>query len=160
MRRLLFRKKETFLRRLAGFLAIFCFLYGATVVRATIFGNVKGVVHDPEHRPIQDAIVTLKADNSDWQQTQKSTDTGEFEFTVVPVGNYTAMVVVSGFQKEQQSVVVRSDTSPVLHFELALASVTQTTVVNGTPVVALTDTVTPTTMLSCLVLLCHKIAQG
>ena len=80
------------MRRLAGFLAIFFFLYGATVVRATIFGNVKGVVHDPQHRPIQDATVTLKADDSDWQQTQKSTDSGEFEFTAVPMGNYTATV--------------------------------------------------------------------
>ena len=78
------------MRRLAVFLAICCSLSIATVARATIFGNVKGVVHDPQHRPIQDATITLKADDSDWQQTQKTTDTGEFEFTAVPVGDYPA----------------------------------------------------------------------
>ena len=145
---LYFRERETSMRRLAVFLAIFCSLSIATVARATIFGNVKGVVHDPQHRPIQDATITLKADDSDWQQTQKTTDTGEFEFAAVPVGDYTGSVVVSGFQQQQQSVIVRSDTSPVLHFELALATVNQTTTVSGAPVVALTETVTPTTLLS------------
>ena len=80
------------MRRLAVFLAIFCSLVAATVVRATIFGTVRGVVHDPQHRPIQDATVTLKAEDSDWQQIQKTTDSGEFEFTAVPVGNYTVTV--------------------------------------------------------------------
>jgi hypothetical protein len=136
------------MRRLVICSAIFCSLIVATVVHATIFGNVRGVVHDPQHRPIQDATVALKADDSDWQQTQKTTDSGEFEFTAVPVGNYTATVLVSGFQQQQQSVTVISDTSPVLHFELAITSVSTNAVVNDAPVVALTDTVTPTTMLS------------
>ena len=127
---------------------MFCLGIGAMVVRATIFGNVKGVVHDPQHRPIENATVTLKADNSDWLQTQKSNTSGEFEFAAVPVGDYTAKVVVSGFQSQQRSVIVRSDTSPVLHFELAIASVNQTAVVIGSPVVALTDSVTTTTLLS------------
>ena len=140
-------------RKIAIYLEIFglvAFVLGSAALpaRATIFGNVKGVVHDPQHRPIQDASVSLKADNSDWQQTQKSTDNGEFEFTAVPVGNYTVTITASGFQQQQQSVMVRSDTSPVLHLELAIAAVNQTAVVNSAPVVALTDTVTPTTTLS------------
>ena len=36
------------------------------IASATIFGSVRGVVHDPQHRPIQGAHVTLKAQNSDW----------------------------------------------------------------------------------------------
>ena len=48
----------------------------------------------------------------------------------------------------QQNVIVQSDTSPVLHFTLALAGVKQTVDVSGTPVEATTDSVTPTTMLS------------
>jgi hypothetical protein len=136
------------MRRLALVLAIFCSLFVATLARATIFGSVKGVVHDPQHRPIQDATITLKADDSDWQQTQKTPDSGEFEFTAVPVGNYTATVAVSGFQQQQQSVTVNSDTSPVLHFELALASVNQNVTVSGEAVAATTDSVTPTTLVS------------
>ena len=33
---------------------------------ASVFGNVRGIVHDPQHRPIQHAHITLKAQTSDW----------------------------------------------------------------------------------------------
>ena len=48
----------------------------------------------------------------------------------------------------QQDVIVQSDTSPVLHVELALAGVKQNIVVSETPVEATTDSVTPTTMVN------------
>ena len=81
-------------------------------------------------------------------QTQQSNDNGEFAFSAVPVGNYAVTSVIQGFQQQQQDVIVLSDTSPVLHFELALAGVNQQTVVSGAPVVGQTDTVTPTTLVS------------
>ena len=31
---------------------------------ATIFGNIRGIIHDPQHRPIEGATVTLHALNS------------------------------------------------------------------------------------------------
>jgi TonB dependent receptor/Carboxypeptidase regulatory-like domain/TonB-dependent Receptor Plug Domain len=137
------------MRRLAMWGVVFCWLSLATVVaQATIFGRVQGVVHDPQHRPITDAHVTLKAQNSDWTQSQDSNDRGEFDFTSVPIGDYTVTVSSPGFQQMQQEVIVQSDTSPVLHFRLALAGVNQSIAVSATPVEATTDTVTPTTMLS------------
>ena len=48
----------------------------------------------------------------------------------------------------QQDVVVQSDTSPVLHFQLAVAGAKADVVVSGTPVEAPMDSVTPTTMLN------------
>jgi hypothetical protein len=45
-------------------------------------------------------------------------------------------------------VIVQSDTSPVLHFKLAIAGAKETVVVSGTPVEATMDSVTPTTMLN------------
>ena len=119
-----------------------------SVAFATIFGSVRGVVHDPQHRPIPGAQVTLKAQNSDWTQSQDSNENGEFEFTSVPIGNYTVTVSSLGFQTIQLSVIVQSDTSPVLHCPLDVAGVKQTVNVLGTPVEATTDSVTPTTMLS------------
>ncbi|MGA2743505.1 MAG: carboxypeptidase regulatory-like domain-containing protein, partial [Candidatus Sulfotelmatobacter sp.] len=115
---------------------------------ATIFGSVRGVVHDPQHRPIQGAMVMLKAQNSDWSQSQDSNDKGEFEFRSVPMGNYTVTVSSQGFQQMQQTVIVHSDTSPVLHFELAIAGGKETVVVSGATVEAPMDTVTPTTMVN------------
>ena len=133
---------------LIGVSALLSLTMMAAAARATIFGGVRGIVHDPQHRPIQDAVVTLKAQDSDWMQSQKTTDSGEFEFTAVPLGNYTITAALAGFQTQQQIVTVKSDTNPVLHLELALASVNQNTVVSGAPMDAATESVTPTTLVS------------
>src|SRR5580692_7322473 len=115
---------------------------------ATIFGSVRGVIHDPQHRPIQGVHVTLNAQNSDWTQSQDSTDSGEFDFSSVPIGNYTVTVSSEGFREMHQDVIVQSDTSPVLHFELAIASAKETVSVSGAAVAAPMDSVTPTTMVN------------
>lgn len=114
---------------------------------AAIFGSVRGVIHDPQHRPVEGAMVMLKAGNSDWGESQNSNANGEFEFTSVPIGNYTLSVSASGFQQVQQYIVVGSDTHPVLHFQLAVAGLKQSVSVTETPVDLATQTVTPTTML-------------
>jgi hypothetical protein len=119
-----------------------------SVAFATIFGSVRGVVHDPQHRPIQGAHVTLKAENSDWAQSQDSGGEGGFQFSSVPIGSYTVTVSLKGFQQMQQGVIVQSDTSPVLHFELAIAGAKETVSVSEAPVEAPIDTVTPTTMVN------------
>jgi hypothetical protein len=134
------------MRPVVGVTAVFLFL--GTAAFATIFGSVRGVVHDPQHRPIQGAHVTLKAQNSEWAKSQDSIDNGEFEFTSVPIGNYTATVTSKGFQEVRQDVIVQSDTSPVLHFELTIAGASENVTVSETPVEAPMDTVTPTTMVS------------
>src|SRR5208282_3688062 len=120
----------------------------SNIAFATIFGSVRGVVHDPQHRPIQGAHVTLKAQNSDWSQSQDSNDKGDFEFSSVPIGNYTVTVLSKAFQQMQQGATVQSDTSPVLHFELAVAGAKETVDVSEVPVEAPMDTVTPTTMVN------------
>ena len=115
---------------------------------AEIFGTVRGIVHDPQHRPIPDVEVDLKAQRSDWMQHQKTNDNGEFEFSAVPLGEYTVTVTLANFQPATQSVVVTSGSSPVLHFPMELAGVSEKTVVTGEPVSATLDSVTPTTLLS------------
>ena len=115
---------------------------------ATIFGSVRGVVHDPQHRPIQGAQVTLKAQNSDWTQSLDSRDSGGFDFSSVPLGNYTVTVSSKGFQEIHQDVIVQSDTNPVLHFELSIAGARETVIVPEAPVEATTESVTPTTMVN------------
>jgi hypothetical protein len=137
---------ETFMRHFACLTAVVLFL--GAVAFATIFGSVRGVVHDPQHRPIQGAHLTLKAQNSDWTQSLDSDDNGEFLFTSVPIGNYTVMVSSKGFQQMSQGVVVESDTSPVLHFQLAVAGVNESVAVPENPVEATTQTITPTTMVN------------
>jgi hypothetical protein len=119
-----------------------------SVAFATIFGSVRGIVHDPQHRPIKGAHLTLKAKNSDFTKTLDSNDNGEFDFTSVPIGNYTVTVSSAGFQQVFQAVIVESDTSPVLHVQLNVAGVKESVTVEGEAVQARDETATPTTLLS------------
>ena len=125
-------------------LAAFFILIGVRPAHATIFGSVRGIVHDPEHRPIQGAHLTLKAQNSDWTRSEDSNANGEFLFTSVPFGNYTATVTSNGFQQLSQEVIVQSDTSPVLHLQLSIQGSKANIVVPETIGSATTDTATPT----------------
>jgi hypothetical protein len=132
-----------------GIASALCVAVFSTVpAHAEIFGSVHGIVHDPQHRPIQDAAIDLKAQHSDWVQHQKTNGDGEFDFSAVPLGEYTVTVSVANFQTAAQSVVVASGSSPVLHFQLELAGVAEKTVVTGEPVSASVESVTPTTLLS------------
>jgi hypothetical protein len=44
---------------------LFGFLILAAVAFATVFGSVRGIVHDPQHRPVQGAMVMLHAKSSE-----------------------------------------------------------------------------------------------
>ncbi len=122
----------------------------ANGVSATIFGTVRGVVHDPQHRPVADAAVKLKSATSDWTQTAQTDQDGAFLFTAVPVGDYQVTVTRGGFAEEQETVTVVSASSPTLHFQLRIAPVNQTTTVlaEGQEEVANVDSVTPTTLVA------------
>jgi outer membrane receptor protein involved in Fe transport len=134
--------------RCRNILAASLFLSFSLPTFATIFGSVRGIVHDPQHRPILGAHVTLKAQNSGWTRSQDSDLNGGFLFTSVPIGNYTVTVTSKGFQQVGQDVIVQSDTSPVLHLQFTVEGAKESVVVVGAPVEAGTDSVTPTTMVS------------
>ncbi len=46
---------------------------------AAVVGNIRGVVHDPEHRPVQGAEVAVKASSSDYVQKLTTDGDGGFE---------------------------------------------------------------------------------
>jgi hypothetical protein len=125
---------------------------GATVAtlpaQTEIFGTAHGIVHDPPRRPVQGAMVDPKELHADWIQHQKTNDNGEFDFGAAPLGECTVMVTLTNFQQAEQIVVAESPSGPVLHFQFALASVTEITVVTGEPVITTIDSVTPTTLLN------------
>jgi len=129
------------------FLLAFFLLFGS-MLHATIFGRIQGVVHDPQHRPVAGASVKLQATASDWSQTSQTADNGEFSFTTVPVGDYKITVAESKFNAAEQTVTVDSRSSPILHFQLSIATLNQTTVVSDQAEVVTVDSVTPTTLIN------------
>lgn len=116
------------------------------IVYATIFGSVRGVVHDPQHRPLEGSMVMIRSTTSDWAKSTNTDDQGQFVFSAVPLGEYTVVVVAPNFSQTTQKVVVRSDTEPVLHFALKVSAKGETVNVSGAPEVTPTDTATPTTL--------------
>jgi outer membrane cobalamin receptor len=133
-----------------GFHAWLCsmILIVAAPAFATIFATVKGVVHDPQHRPVPGAVVTLTARQADWTQTATTDAGGAFEIVAVPVGDYTVTVALEGFAPARQAVTVASGTAPVLHFQLELAPVSETVTVSASPASVNPDSVTPTTLVN------------
>jgi outer membrane cobalamin receptor len=109
---------------------------------------VEGIVHDPQHRPIAGAQITLKSATSDFSQTTQTNDEGAFRLAAVPVGDYLITIRQSGFSALEQHITVASNSSPILHFELAIASVQQSAVVTAETQTANVDSVTPTTLVS------------
>jgi hypothetical protein len=113
---------------------------------ANIYGAIRGVVHDPQHRPVQGAMVMLKAKSSDWAKTTNTDANGEFQINAVPLGDYSVAIASPGFAQTAQDVTVTSGTVPVVHFQLQVAATNaQVTVSAGTEVVS-TDSATPVTL--------------
>ena len=111
---------------------------------ATVFGTVRGIVHDPQHRPVSGIQVVLKANASEFTLSSRTDDAGQFHFDAVPLGEYTVEMSDTNFVADSQSVAVLSGTAPILHFELRLPTQNQTVVVSADA--AQTETVTPTTL--------------
>jgi hypothetical protein len=114
--------------------------------RATIFGSVRGIVHDPHHRPVAGAMVMLRSQTSDFEKTANTDQNGEFEFNALPLGEYSVVVVAPDFSQTSQKLIVQSGTEPVLHLELRVAAANENVTVSGAPDAEPTDSATPTTL--------------
>jgi len=129
-------------------LALFLLLLPAIFAHADVFGKIGGVVHDPQHRPIGEAHVTLRAAHSDFSDTQQTNQDGEFQFNAVPLGEYLVSISQTGFATLEQPITVASDSSATLHFQLSLARVRETAEVQEQAIAVNPDSVTPTTLVS------------
>ncbi len=110
-------------RKVSPVVAAALFLAGTLL--ATIFGSVRGIVHDPQHRPVAGAQVTLQAGNSAFKMEATTNAEGVFEFSAVPLGQYTVAVEAKGFAQQAQSLQVVADSAPVLHYQLVVAQASQ-----------------------------------
>jgi len=127
--------------------ALLCLLI-PIAAHATIFTQVHGVVHDPQHRPIAGAHVDLNAANSAFTQSTITTQDGAFAIPSIPLGDYILTISQRGFSTAKQTLTLASDTSPILHIELQLSTIEQTANVTTQTNGANVDTVTPTTLIS------------
>ncbi len=89
---------------------LLCLLIPAVLSAAT--GNIRGIVHDPQHRPLPGAQIVLHGPNAGATKNVQSDNNGEFQINDVSEGNYTVDVSAQGFRQLEQQVTVAADKSP------------------------------------------------
>jgi len=121
-------------RRVVGTIAVLALLALTPMqIHASVFGTVKAIVHDPQHRPVQNAKVLVQSRTSALKQTGTTNDDGIATILNVPVGEYDVIVESQGFGKQQQAATVTSGNVQELHFALSVAAVQETVDVSGAP---------------------------
>ena len=135
--------------RTSRFAAVLFLIAAPILARATVFATLRGVVHDPQHRPIANAEVTLQASESTFLLHAATASNGTFEITQIPIGVYRLEVSASGFAELTQPLTITSSANPVLHIPLAVANSEESVVVSasdGSPEEL--DAISPTTLVS------------
>lgn len=130
-------------RAIGAFGVLFAVLSWGAVV-----GTIRGVVHDPDHRPVQGAEVFVKASASDFKKALTTDTDGGFEAPPLPVGAYIVTVSKDGFAPSSQEIVVASGSAPVLHFQLTLGARTEHVTVSEAALAVNPEQMTPTTVVS------------
>jgi len=116
---------------------------------ATVFATLHGVVHDPHHRPIARAAVTLTAAGSSLAFQVTTDQSGEFSVPVAPIGIYRMRVKADGFESIDEPITLVSGTNPIVHVAMPVEATESTVEVRGEPDSGLSsDTATPTTMVT------------
>jgi outer membrane receptor protein involved in Fe transport len=115
---------------------------------ATVFGSLRAVVHDPDHRPVSGAEVVVKSASSDYSQRLTTDADGVLEAGALAPGEYTVTVSKDGFSPSVQRIVIGSGSAPVLHFQLALGTRNEQVTVSEGAMAVNPERMTPVTIVS------------
>jgi outer membrane receptor protein involved in Fe transport len=117
-------------------------------LRAAVLGSIRGIVHDPDHRPVPNAVVRVHAVDSAYAQEVTTGSDGAFQSAPLPVGEYVVTVRFHGFAPSEQPVEVSSGSAPILHIQLALGVASESVTVTDKATAVDEGRVTPTTIIS------------
>src|SRR5712672_2081459 len=115
---------------------------------ASVFGTVKAIVHDPQHRPVQGARVEAQSRTSAFKTSGTTNEEGMALLSNVPVGEYDIKIISAGFSESQQSATVTSGNVQELHFALAVRQHQETVEVSGAPERVNPSSATPQALIS------------
>src|ERR1700693_2935076 len=135
------------MRALRRFTFIFLCLLPAALW-AAVTGTVRGVVHDPDHRPVQGAQVEVKSRSSDYVQKLVTDLDGGFEAAALPVGAYVVTVRQESFAPSVREIVVASGSAPILHFQLTIGARSEQVTVSEGALAVNAEQMTPATIVS------------
>jgi outer membrane cobalamin receptor len=130
------------------FSSLVLIVLSVAAAHASVFGDVKGMVLDPQQRPVIAAKVSLLSRTSSFSRTTDTDGDGAFSFRAVPIGEYTVTAESSGFSKSTLALIVFSDRTTVLGVQLKIAPVSQQVEVRTTPGQVDSGSATPVTLVS------------
>ena len=133
-----------------GTALLVCALLGmfARPAQPVVLSALRGLVHDPDHRPVANAAVTIQSTSSGFSAQSATGPDGTFQILTIPIGQYQVTVSRDGFQSAAQQVVVSSREAPALHFQLAMGTSRQVVTVEEHALTTAPETMTPTTVVS------------
>ena len=137
-------------RAVVGFAAVVLLWMSGGGASAQVAGGVvvSGTVHDPQHRPLGGAEVTLTAVASGMMLEVVTAPDGEFRFTGVAMGESVVEVRHGGFRPVVERVSVGAGGVAGMHVAMEVAGATETVTVVGASTAVSAGAVTPTTMLN------------
>jgi hypothetical protein len=121
--------------RFAAAVTVWMFAGALVAFGQQITGSVTGSVQDPSGAAVVGATVTLTNTGTSVSRTTQSDGSGNFQFLLLPPGNYLLEASNPGFRTfRRDGIVVEADRSLAVPVTLSLGQVTETVEVTaGTP---------------------------
>src|ERR1700719_1192811 len=103
--------------------------------------SVRGAIVDPSGKAVAGATVVLENSESKIERTATTEEQGEYQFLLVPPGNYRLTVTATGFRRHEQTdlqLLVNTPTTANVHLSIGGAAET-VTVSSEAPALNLVD---------------------
>ncbi len=102
------------------------------MAQSLISGDLTGTVTDPSGAVLSGASVMLKSDATGQSRTTTTGSNGNYRFSLLPPGNYTITVTMSGFSKAEERAAVNVGQASIADVKMAVGTSSQTVEVNAT----------------------------
>jgi len=126
--------------RLLAVAAVIVLCSYALIAQQTL-GGITGQVTDPTGGAIQNATVTVLAEQTAMTRATKTDGTGVYTFVNLPIGAYTLTYSAEGFDAQKtQHIAVQAYRTATVNAALKVGEATTTVEVEATPLMNATDT--------------------
>src|SRR5579863_4030628 len=99
---------------------VLCMLLCVSPLWSQSTAELRGSVVDAAHRPVVSALVIINAQDASLMRASTTDDSGEFEFTALPVGTYTLQVRADSFTAYRASDI-RASIGQALKLDIVLS---------------------------------------
>jgi hypothetical protein len=129
-------------KRLSAFsLAISLCLLASSLQAQQTLGGITGTVSDPTGGVLAGTSVTIVGDQTQFTRTQKSGDSGSYDFVNLPIGVYTLTFKHDGFETQKvPTITVQANRTVTVNATLQIGQVGQTITVEESPLINAVDT--------------------